>query len=113
MLLATTSALDPPGKDNFLESDNKELAGFKQPALVSTVFLDELIVVCTTRLVHQQCCMVLFLFKYRIMRWIQSAYRKLHRNPISVLSQRFPIILTDGVFILFLQLSHVYIIQGE
>ena len=67
MLIATISAVDQRGKVNFLDSDNNE-----QPALVEVVFLDELIVICTTRLVHQQCCIILFLFE--CMSWFNKCW---------------------------------------
>lgn len=65
MLIATISAVDQRGKVNFLDSDNNE-----QPALVEVVFLDELIVICKTGLVHQQCCIILFLFE--CMSWFNK-----------------------------------------
>lgn len=67
MLFATISGLDQRGKVKFLHSDNNE-----PPALVEAVFLNELIVECTTRLVHQQCCIIPFLFEG--MSWFNKRW---------------------------------------
>lgn len=72
MSIATISALDQRGKVNFLDSDNKE-----QPAVVEAVFLDELILIWTTRLVHQQCCIIPFLFE--CMSWFNKCWSTTER----------------------------------
>ena len=69
MLFATTSALDPPGRDNFLDSDNKEVVALNSLLWSKLFFSMNSIVICPTRLVHQQCWMILLLFECRIMHW--------------------------------------------